>query len=97
MGRFYIEYSLLRVAMTKEDNDNLARQVYLEAKCYMSSDTTDVIAKRKIPAEKIKSDMALFKKIVIESNTTLTYYYNRIEIRTGNQLNVLPFSVAIGK
>ena len=83
--------------MTKEEDDNIARRLYLEAKSCMPSDITDLVLQRKIPAEKVTSDMALFRKKIIENNTTLTYYFNRIEIRCGNHLDVLPFNVAYGK
>lgn len=83
--------------MTKKDDDILARQIYLEARTLMPSDMIDVIAKRKIFPDKIKSDMALFRKKDIKKNITLTYYYNRIELRVGNQLDILPFNVSLGK
>lgn len=83
--------------MSKEENDNLARQIYYEIKRDIAPDVVDVIDQRKISPEKIKADMALFRKKNVEKNITLTYYYNRIEIRAGNHLDVLPLNTSIGR
>lgn len=72
----------------KKDNAD-AREFYMDMKSKMSKSVIDLVKKAGLKPAGINSDMALFKEKI--NDKTMTYYYDRIEIKQGNTTNVVGF------
>lgn len=73
----------------KKMNNANAREFYIDMKRKMSKNVIDLVKKAGLKPAEINSDMALFKEKI--NDKTMTYYYDRIEIKQGNTTNVVGF------
>lgn len=73
----------------KKENNANARQFYMDMRSKMSKNVIDLVKKAGLKPARINSDMALFKEKI--NDKTMTYYYDRIEIKQGNTTNVVGF------
>lgn len=74
--------------LKKIENDS-AREFYIDMRNKMSKTVVDLIKKAGLKPAEINSDMALFREKV--NDKSMTYYYDRMEIKQGKILNVIPF------
>lgn len=72
----------------KKDNAD-AREFYMDMRSKISRNAIDLVKKAGLKPAGINSDMALFKEKI--NDKTMTYYYDRIEIKQGNTTNVVGF------
>ena len=70
--------------MTKYE-DEQAREMYLLGKSTVKG--IDMIKSNHIRVKDINSDMKLFKEV--KDDKTISTYFNRIEIQSGNQVEVI--------
>lgn len=73
----------------KKANNANAREFYMDMRSKMSKNVIDLVKKAGLKPAGINSDMALFKEKI--NDKTMTYYYDRIEIKQGNIINVVDF------
>ena len=71
--------------MNKQDKDKLARDLYLENRSMTKG--ADMIKENHVKTKNITSDMKLFKET--KEDSTVSTYYNRIEILSGNETQVI--------
>lgn len=71
--------------MNKQTRDKLARAVYIENR--NTAKGIDMIKHKHIQTKNITADMKLFKEI--KDGKEISTFFDRIEIREGNKLNVI--------
>lgn len=71
--------------MNKQRKDKLARDVYLENRS--TAKGADMIKANHVKTKDITADMKLFKEV--KEDNIISTYYNRIEILSGNETQII--------
>lgn len=75
------------VINAKKIENAAAREFYIDMRNKMGKNAIDLVKKAGIKPAGINSDMALFKEKI--NDKTMMYYYDRLEIKQGNVINVI--------
>lgn len=71
--------------MNKQHKDKKARDIYVENRSMAKG--VDMIKANHIETKNITSDMKLFKET--KEDSTVSTYYNRVEILSGNEIQII--------
>jgi len=76
--------------LSVDERNQITKKIYFELRNETLPNMVDLIKAKNVAITDINSDMALFKQE--SKGKKLTYYFNRIEVRNGSAIDVLPLN-----